>query len=312
MRENPGPSVKVGEVEGARPLNKRGRRFVAVKLSATALAAAAVAFVVLNGCHAVRNAPMVTRFPLMEPDTVTYIGHATVLFRLNGVTALTDPLYNERISIYRRYVQPGLPLQELPPLDLILISHSHWDHFDTWTLRRLDRRAVVVVPDGLQGDVRSLGFQDVRGLKHWETTTVGGAEVTAVPARHWGTYCGFLIHNGKTVYFAGDTGLFDGMREIGARRRIDLALLPIGAYRPHVAFLPILSRKMRSVHMAPEDVPPAAEMLGARLVVPVHWGTFKLTGEPIDEPLDRLQRVMRDESMNGRIRIVMQGETVAF
>lgn len=285
---------------------------MAVKISAVALAAGALAFVVVNGCHAVRNAPMTTRFPLTEPDTVTYIGHATVLLRLNGVAALTDPLYSERISIYRRYVQPGVPLEELPPLDLILISHSHWDHLDTRTLKRLDERVVVVVPDGLQDGVRDLGFRDVRGLKPWETTTVRRAEVMAVPAQHWGTHCGYLIHSGKTVYFAGDTGLFDGMREIGARRTIDVALLPIGAYQPHIAFFPGISRKMRSVHMAPEDVPPAAELLGARLVVPIHWGTFRLTGEPIDEPLERLQRVILDNGLGTRVRIVVQGETTSF
>lgn len=285
---------------------------MARKLSAAALAIGALVLVVVNGCHGIRNAPMTTHFPLTESNTVTYIGHATVLLRLNGVTVLTDPLYSGRISICRRYVQPGVPLQGLPRLDVILISHSHWDHLNTWTLKQLDKRVVVVVPDGLQDDVRDLGFLDVRGLKQWETTTVRGAEVTAVSAQHWGTHCGYLIHSGMTVYFAGDTGLFDGMREIGARRPIALALLPIGAYRPHITFFPGVSRKMRSMHMAPEDVPQAAEMLGARLAVPIHWGTFKLTGEPIDEPLEWLQRVIREQGLRGTVRIVVHGETIAF
>lgn len=291
-----------------------GRRgfTTASKLSAATLGVGALVFVLMNGCHAVRHAPMTTRFPLAEPNTVTYIGHATVLLRLNGVTALTDPLYSEYVGIYRRYVAPGVPLQDLPALDLILLSHGHWDHLDTATLQRLDKGAVLIVPDGLQEDVRGLGFREVRGLTQGETTTVRGAAVTAVPVQHWGTACGYLIRKGKAVYFAGDTGLFAGMRAIGEQGTIDLALLPIGAYRPHLSFVPGASRAMRRVHMAPEDVPPVAEMLDAGLVVPVHWGTFKLTGEPIDEPLERLQRVIRGQDLAGRVRIVVHGETTAF
>lgn len=269
-------------------------------------------FLLANACHPMQPAPMHTTFPLAEPNTVTYVGHATVLLRLHGVAILTDPVYGEYVGIYRRYVRPGVPFDALPPLDVILISHGHWDHFDRSTLRRIDKGTVVVVPDGLQATVRGLGFRDVRGLKPWDSTTVRGTGFTAVPARHFGTSCGYLVRNGKTVYFAGDTGLFEGMRAIGRAGSIDLALLPIGAYRPHVWFIPGASRAMRRVHMAPEDVPAATAMLGAKLVVPIHWGTFKLTGEPIDEPVERLQRVLAQRSLADSVRLVLPGETVAF
>lgn len=269
-------------------------------------------FLATNACHTMQPAPMSSTFPVAEPNTVTYIGHATVLLRLNGVAILTDPLYSEYVSLYRRYVRPGVPLDGLPPLDIILISHGHSDHLDRSTLRRLDRGTVVVVPEGLEATVRDLGFRDVRGLRLWETTTVRGTELTAVPARHWGTYCGYLIRNGKTVYFAGDTGLFEGLRTIGQTHPIDLALLPIGAYRPHVWFIPGASRAMRRVHMAPEDVPAAMAMLGARLVIPIHWGTFKLTGEPIAEPVERLRRVVAERGLADGVRLVRHGETIVF
>jgi L-ascorbate metabolism protein UlaG (beta-lactamase superfamily) len=279
---------------------------------AVVLALLSLAFVVGNACHSISQAPMSTKFPVSQPNTVTYIGHATVLLRLNGTTVITDPLYSEYVGLYRRYVQPGVAIEDLPPLDAVVISHGHWDHLDKSTLRRFDKRVVVVVPDGLQGSIRELGFREVRGLNEWQTTTVGGAEITAVPAKHFGTSCGYLVRNKKTVYLAGDTGLFDAMRTIGERQSIDLALLPIGGYRPHLWFVPGASSAMRRVHMAPEDVPEAATMLNAKLVVPIHWGTFKLTGEPSDEPLTRLQRTIRDKALDQRVRVIVPGETAAF
>ncbi len=283
-----------------------------LKTCSLAAALGALGLALATGCRTERSAPMTTRFPLAAPDTVTYVGHATVLLRLNGVTILTDPLYAESVAFCRRYVQPGVRMEDLPRLDLILISHSHPDHLNKSTLKQLDKEVVCVVPDGLQKTVRALGFRDVRGLKKWEMASIRGTGVTSVPAQHWGTACGYLVSSGKTVYFAGDTGLFDGMRAIGERRLIDLALLPIGGYRPRLWFIPGLSGAMRRVHMAPEDVPPAAEMLRARAVVPIHWGTFKLTDEPVDEPLDRMHRLIRDMRPKVDVRIVVQGETIAF
>ncbi len=272
---------------------------------------AAAVVLVANGCHEVRSvskAPL----PLSEPNTITYIGHSTILVRLDGVTLLTDPVFSEYVGVYRRYVEPGIARGDLPPLDAILLSHGHWDHLDKPTLRQLDKATAVVVPAGLEDAVFALGFRDVRGLRPWDRTTVGGAEITAVPAKHWGTRCGFLIRNGATVYFAGDTGVFDGMRAIGDSQPIDVALLPIGAYRPHVWFIPGANRAMRRVHMAPEDLPAAAAMLRPKLIVPIHWGTFKLTGEPIDEPLARLRRVVAQHAMQDRVRIVSHGESLIF
>lgn len=269
--------------------------------------------VVANGCHAaIHGASLMTSVAPSGPNTLTYIGHATVLLRLDGFTALTDPLYSEHVGPYRRLVRPGIQIGDLPRLDVILISHGHWDHLDSRTLRQLDKAAVVVVPAGLETAVRNLGFREVRGLKPWETTTVQGAEITAVPAQHIGIRCGYLIRRGATLYFGGDTGLFEGMRAIGDRQPIDIALLPIGAYRPHLSFIPGLTRAMRRIHMSPDDVPAAARMLGAKLVVPIHWGTFKLTGEPIDEPLERLREIVTSQRLQALIRVLVHGETIAF
>ncbi len=284
---------------------------MAASAAGATLALVSLAFVLGNACHGIRT-PAIMPVPISEPNTITYVGHATVLLRLNGLTVLTDALYSDHVGIYRRHIHPGIAMADLAPLDAILISHGHWDHLDKSTLSQLGRDAVVVVPEGLEGSIRQLGFRDVRPLRLWETTIVHGAEITAVPAQHFGTSCGYLIRNGKTVYFAGDTGLFDGMRAIGDRQPIDVALLPIGAYRPHLWFVPRLTRAMRQVHMAPEDVPAAAAMLRARLVVPIHWGTFRLTGEPIDEPMERLQHIVVERGMEHTVRIVAHGETMAF
>ncbi|MCK4660439.1 MAG: MBL fold metallo-hydrolase [Phycisphaerae bacterium] len=276
------------------------------------LIALLLAFVACNACHSIREAPMSTHLPPPQRDSVTYVGHATVLLRLGGTTVITDPIYSEYVAFYRRYVHPGVPLEELPDLDVILISHGHWDHLDKSTLKLLDKDIVVIVPDGLQRSITGLGFTDVRGLKEWQTTTVHETTVTAVPARHSRVSCGYLIHNGKTVYFAGDTGLFDEMKRIGETRAIDLALLPIGGYQPHISFVPGLTGAMRGRHMAPADVPVAIEMLDSTLVVPIHWGTFALTGEPIDEPPEQMRQVIKQQGLEDKVRILLQGESIGF
>jgi N-acyl-phosphatidylethanolamine-hydrolysing phospholipase D len=224
---------------------------------------------------------------------ITWIGHATLLVRLDGVTFLTDPTFSERASPVsfagpRRAVAPGVPLDALPPVDFAVISHDHYDHTDLPTIRALAARGVrFVVPLGLGELVRGAGGEAVE-LDWWQSTAFGPVTIHCVPAQHFSgrgltggdrrLWAGFVVAGpSQRFYHAGDTGYFDGFAEIGARLGpIDLAALPIGAYEPLAM--------MRFVHLTPEDAVQAALDLGARRAVGMHFGTFVLTDEPLDEP----------------------------
>ena len=227
-----------------------------------------------------------------ERLTAAWLGHATVLLNFHGTWVLTDPALEHRIGIGRgraklgprRLIQPALRPSELPPLDLVLLSHAHMDHTDLGTLRRLAPDIPVVVQTGNGDLVRR--FRQVEELAWGESTEIGGLRIEATQARHWGArmitdrhrgYGGYLLQKaGRTVLFAGDTAYTDALTPLGRRSRIDLAILPIGAYDPWIAN-----------HASPEQAWAMFKALGAEYVLPVHHSTFRLSREPADEPVRR-------------------------
>jgi N-acyl-phosphatidylethanolamine-hydrolysing phospholipase D len=233
------------------------------------------------------------RAAMMRNPSVTWIGHSTMLVRVGGVTFLTDPIFSDTAgpATYlgpRRVVPPGVPLDALPPIDFVLLSHDHYDHTDLASVKALARRgARFVVPLELGGLVRDAGGQAIE-LDWWEHTKIGRVRVHCVPAQHFAgrgptdgnrrLWAGWVVEAaGRRFYHAGDTGYFDGFRAIGERfGTIDLAAVPIGAYRP--------SSIMRYVHLDPAEAVQAAVDLRADKFVGMHWGTFDLTDEPLDEP----------------------------
>jgi len=240
-------------------------------------------------------APLVPfdRRAIMENPSITWIGHSTMLVRMDGVTFLTDPIFSDRASPVafagpKRHVPPGVPLDALPPIDFVVLSHDHYDHTDVASIEALAKRgARFIVPLGL-GDVVEAAGGHATELDWWDETTVGSVRVHCVPAQH---FCGRSIADGnrrlwagwviegatRRFYHAGDTGYFAGFAEIHERLgRIDLAAIPIGAYDP-----PSI---MRSVHINPEEAIRAAVDLDAGHVIGMHFGTFDLTDEPLDEP----------------------------
>jgi L-ascorbate metabolism protein UlaG (beta-lactamase superfamily) len=224
--------------------------------------------------------------------TVAWVGHATVLLNLLGSWLLTDPALQRRIGIGRglaklgprRLIEPALGPRELPPLDTILLSHAHMDHTDLGTLRLLRREVPVVVQPGNGDLVRR--FRRVHELAWGEHIELAGVRIESTQARHWGArmvtdqhrgYGGYLIQkDGHTVLFAGDTAYTDVLTPLGRRTRIDLAILPIGAYDPWI-----------NNHASPEQAWTMFQRLGAQYVLPVHHSTFRLSREPVDEPIQR-------------------------
>ena len=221
-----------------------------------------------------------------------WIGHATVLLRIGGQTILTDPVFSSRIGLClglmtagpRRFVAPALSIAQLPPLDLILISHAHFDHLDRPSLMRLPRRTPIVTAAGTQDLVRDLGFERVSELRWSESVRLGELTVSAREVKHWGArtfhdrhrgFNAYLLESGKRrVLYGGDTAYHEGFRDIGA---VDLAILGIGAYDPYIA-----------AHATPEQAWAMADHCRAAHVLPMHHSTFKLSHEPRHEPLERL------------------------
>jgi L-ascorbate metabolism protein UlaG (beta-lactamase superfamily) len=251
-----------------------------------------------------------------EEPSLTWIGHSTFALRLGGKVVATDPIWSTRIAgVLKRKAPPGVPLEALPAVDVVTVSHDHMDHMDFPTLRRLSK-ALAVTPLGNGERLRGVGFERVVELDWWQSHKEGLLTITLVPSRHWcmrapGTrndalWGGFVLAAPEgTVYHAGDTAWFDGFAEIGARHEIDWALLPIGGYQPRWFFEP--------QHIDPEEALRAFEALRARTFVAMHWGTFRLTDEPLGEPPERLRAAWKARGLDpSRLWILDVGESRAL
>lgn len=252
--------------------------------------------------------------------SVTWIGHSTMLVRMDGVTFLSDPMFSERASPLsfagpKRLVPPGVPLDELPSVDFAILSHDHYDHTDIPSITALAQRGTrFIVPLGMGEVVRNAGGDAVE-LDWWQHVRVGGVDVHCVPAQHFSGRSALGDHNrrlwsgwvvaGPTrrFYYAGDTGYFTGFAEIGKRLGpIDLAALPIGAYQPYSI--------MHFVHLDPEEAVQAAVDLQAARIIALHFGTFDLTEEPLDEPPRRFRRAATRNGLDStRAWVLKVGES---
>jgi len=248
---------------------------------------------------------------------ITWIGHASFLGTLAGASFLVDPVFSRRIAhIVRRHGEPGMLATELPQLFALLVTHNHYDHLDEPSVRSLPRDLPVLTAAGLGAWFRRRGFKDVTEMRWWDSAPAGPLTVTFVPARHWSrrrvgdtnrsAWGGFVVEGGGvTLYHAGDTGWFEGFELIATRfPAIDLALLPIGAYAP--------AWFMEPHHMNPEQALDALDVLRARAMVPMHWGAFQLTDEPLCEPVERLRRAWDQRRRGARLHVLAVGETVAI
>ena len=260
--------------------------------------------------------------------SATWIGHSTVLLQIGGLNVLTDPVFSARASPVsflgpRRWVEPGVALGDLPPLDLVLLSHNHYDHLDAASIRGAGPSLACRDLAGSAwpravGPV-ALGVVAVEECDWWDTREAAGARVICTPAAHFSARTPFdrnrtlwsgwaIAAGGFRVYFAGDTGWHPEFPRIAQRAGpFDLALLPIGAYDPRWF--------MRPVHMNPEEAVEACTALAAAaevpVMLPVHWGTFRLTDEPMDEPPQRARKAWEAAGHPaGRLRVLRHGETL--
>lgn len=235
-----------------------------------------------------------------------WIGHSTFLVRIGGRTILTDPVFSERASPVgfsgpKRYFAAALAISELPPIDAVVVSHNHYDHFDVTSLSELGARfpkAALLIPKGNRRFVQQSGFRHIHEVEAGQHVTVGGIKLLALPAYHQTSRSGFDAFEtralgysmrsvgGSSIYFAGDTAygpVFAQIRRTFGRH--DLALVPIGDYAP--------PEQVRHVHATPEEAIHIAADLGAKAAIGMHWGTFPLSDVPVFEPPQRFLRAGR-------------------
>jgi L-ascorbate metabolism protein UlaG (beta-lactamase superfamily) len=251
---------------------------------------------------------------LKEGDIcITWIGHASFLIQTPEHSILIDPNWAKWLKVIKRIKHPGMEIHDLPAIDLVLVTHAHFDHLDRKSLRAVASDQAIIVPEHVGGLVHGLGFRHVQELRHWESFELGSLKVTLTPARHWGArvlhdshrgFGGFHIeYAGRSVFHCGDSAYFEGFKEIGERLPVEIALLPIGAYE---------APTKRDVHMNPEEAIEAFMNLGAKTFVPMHFGTFRLSYEPLHEPPERLIRNGAQRQILEQICILNEGEPRIF
>lgn len=238
---------------------------------------------------------------LHSKPTVTWVGHATLLVQMGHVSFLTDPTWSKTASPVsfagpRRFVPPGVAIEDLPPIDFVLISHNHFDHLDLRTLEALAERSATtrfLVPLGNAKLLRKRGIERVEEFDWGEATRHGAVAIHCLPSQHWSRRglrdmnralwsSWAVVGPDRRFYFAGDTGYFDGFAAIGrALGPFDLAAVPIGAYEPQAM--------MARSHLDPEQAMQASRDLRSRRALAMHYGTFDLSDEPLDEPPRRFQ-----------------------
>lgn len=282
------------------------------------------------------------RFPVDLPDvdwikanrsvtTATWIGHATMLVQLAGMNILTDPIFSERASPVdfagpQRKVPPGLNYDQLPHVDVVVISHNHYDHLDQASAQRLNRQAggppLFLVPLGIKSWMKNAGITNVQELDWWQQTKVSSLDITFVPVQHWSArgvtdrfatlWGGWVVKTAEgnahpfSLFFAGDTGYSKDFADIHGRfDRFDLALLPIGAYAPRWF--------MRNQHVDPAEAVQIHRDLHARQSLAIHWGTFELTDEPLDAPPVALTAELKKAGLPaGEFAVLRHGELRRF
>jgi len=252
---------------------------------------------------------------------VTFIGHASFFLQIGGENVLIDPNFARWLFVLKRLRKPGVKIHDLPPIDLVLITHAHFDHLHRPSLRALVQHTkrwrgsapTIVVPEHVFDLVSDLVFRDVVELNWWTNYRHRNVTITHVPSRHWGArvlkdahrgYGGYVLRDGKhSVYHAGDTAYFSGFREIGMRLSPQLALLPIGAYNPP---------SFRNVHASPADAMRGFIDLNSKWMVPMHYGTFRLSHEPMEEPLELLDEAARQAGVRDLVLVLTEGVTKIF
>jgi L-ascorbate metabolism protein UlaG (beta-lactamase superfamily) len=248
--------------------------------------------------------------------SITWIGHSTFLIQFEGMNILTDPVWAKRMGLQKRLTEPGLTMEQLPEIDIVLISHGHYDHLDFPTLKKLHGDITYYVPAGLRTLFNKKGYNKVIEANWWESFSHHNVKLTFVPAQHWtkrtltdtntSHWGGWVVESTKmnhNVYFAGDSGYFRGFKEIGERFDVDVVLMPIGAYEPEWF--------MKISHINPEESIKAFLELKGKTFIPMHYGAYRLADDTGPEALERLMNEWKRLELDpGQLAVLKIGETL--
>lgn len=262
-----------------------------------------------------------------DPDKIiiTFVNHSTFLIQYKGINILTDPIWSKRTSPFQwagpeRMRPPGIRFDDLPNIDLIIISHNHYDHLDEKTMKGLSEKfdAKVISPLGVSAFIKTLGIKDAQDLDWWETSEYGGLKITSVPAQHFSgrgmfdrdatLWAGYVIESDeKKIYFAGDTGYDEKMfSEIGEKfASIDVSLIPIGAYKPKWFMSPI--------HVSPEEALLIHKDVKSKISIGMHFGTFPLADDAQKDPINDLKIGLAESEIDENTFIIpVEGDVYSY
>ncbi|MBS4190413.1 MBL fold metallo-hydrolase [Bacillus sp. FJAT-49705] len=249
-------------------------------------------------------------------SSITWIGHSTFLIQLNGVNILTDPVWARRMGFQKRMTEPGIPIDELPNIDVVFISHGHYDHLDFGTIKKLKGNPAFYVPIGLKSAFTQRGYLNVTEASWWDEFSFRSLNMIFVPAQHWtkrsltdtntSHWGGWVLVDrisDERIYFVGDTGYFRGFKEIGEKFDLDIVLMPIGAYEPEWF--------MKDSHINPEDAIKAFLELEGKTFIPMHYGAYRLANDTGPEALERMYKEWdRLELTKEALTVLKLGETL--
>jgi N-acyl-phosphatidylethanolamine-hydrolysing phospholipase D len=263
---------------------------------------------------------------IQQPDSnhlqITWIGHSTFLIQTEGINILTDPILSDYcgpnfLLKVKRVAPPGVPFEELPPIHLVLISHNHYDHLDAPTVERLGNGPTYFLPLGIARWFEKRKIKNIVGLDWWQTSSLHGLKFHSVPMQHFSNrtlfdrnktlWSGWMVETKSArIFFAGDTGYSLVFKEIADRLGpIQISIVPIGAYRPRWFISP--------VHVDPAEAIKILKDIHSHMAIAGHWGTFKLSDEPLGEPSFYLRKVMKEKGIHeGQFIIMKFGETLSL
>lgn len=246
----------------------------------------------------------------MSKPKITYVGHASFLIEMKGKFILTDPNFSKKVLFIPRLKEPGIKPENLPPLTAIAVTHAHYDHLDLFSFKYFSLRTPLIVPKGLGGFMEKFLRNPIIEIPPWSEHTLENIQIYSVPVKHRGfrlsgltlrATTGYLFkQEEETVFFPGDTAYGEHFRAIANLYKVKTALLPIGAYEPRWI--------MRNRHMNPEEALKAFEDLKAETLIPYHWGTFRLSSEKPEAPIEWLKNLLK-EKPNDKVKILEPGET---
>lgn len=252
-----------------------------------------------------------------KDTTITWIGHSTFFIQISGLNIIIDPVWANHMGFVKRLVDPGIFPDQLPEIDVVLISHNHYDHLDVPSLKKLKGNPIFLVPLGLKGFFKSRGYINVEEFNLWSDKHINNAVFTFVPAQHWSKralwdtnrslWGGWIISENlpeaKCIYFMGDSGYFEGFKEIGNKFPIKYILAPIGAYEPEWF--------MHIQHVTPEEAVQSYIDSGAENFIPMHYDAFRLGDDTSREALDKLQAEWTRKQLDpSKLKILELGETI--